>query len=101
MIKEINDLRKELKIARTVIHDLEAAVKQYTKRTGGDNNDIYAVMLRAPNALVENEMEEKEKIIDLQKIEIRRLRNQMSEIEMGSRPSSSQKLPPMQAVESM
>jgi len=98
LIKEINDLRKELKIARTMIHDLEAAVKQYTKRTGGDN-DMYAVMLKAPNALVENEMEEKEKIIDMQKIEIRRLRNQMSEY--GSRPNSSQRLPPMQAVESM
>merc|ERR1712179_626082 len=29
LIKEINDLRKELKIARTMIHDLEATVKQY------------------------------------------------------------------------
>lgn len=97
LIKEINDLRKELKIARTQIHDLEAAVKQFTKRTGGEDNDVYAVMLKAPNALVENELEEKNKIIDMQKYEIRKLR---MEIETGSRPGSSQKLPPMQAVES-
>lgn len=97
LIKEINDLRKELKIARTQIHDLEAAVKQYTKKTGGDDTDIYAVMLKAPNALVENELEEKNKIIDMQKFEIRKLR---MEIESGSRPGSSTRLPPMQAVES-
>ncbi|XP_060606574.1 cilia- and flagella-associated protein 57-like [Ruditapes philippinarum] len=97
LIKEINDLRKELKIARTMIHDLEATVKQYSKRTGGEDGDIYAVMLKAPNALVENELEEKNKIIDMQKFEIRKLRMEM---ETGSRPGSSTKLPPMQAVES-
>lgn len=97
LIKEINDLRKELKIARTQIHDLEAAVKQYTKKTSGDDTDIYALMLKAPNALVENELEEKNKIIDMQKFEIRKLRMEM---ESGSRPGSSSRLPPMQQVES-
>ena len=92
LIKEINDLRKELKIARTQIHDLEAAVKQYTKRSQGEDTDIFTVMLKTPNALVENEMEEKNKIIDMQKFEIRKLRNA---IETGSRPSSSSRLPPM------
>lgn len=96
LIKEINDLRKELKIARTQIHDLEATVKQYTKKTGGDDTDIYAVMLKAPSALVENELEEKNKIIDMQKFEIRKLRQA---IETGSRPSSSSRLPPMQSLE--
>lgn len=97
MIKEINDLRKELKIARTQIHDLEAAVKQYTKKTGGEDTDVFAVMLKAPNALVESELEEKNKIIDMQKFEIRKLR---LEIENGSRPGSSSRLPPMQQIES-
>ncbi|KAL4237175.1 Cilia- and flagella-associated protein 57 [Mactra antiquata] len=97
LIKEINDLRKELKIARTQIHDLEAAVKQYTKRTGGEDTDVFAVMLKAPSALMENELEEKNKIIDMQKFEIKKLR---MELETGSRPGSSARLPPMQAVES-
>ena len=47
LIKEINDLRRELKLARTQIHDLEAAIKQNLKREkGGDYPDIYAVMLK-------------------------------------------------------
>ncbi|KAH3831997.1 cilia- and flagella-associated protein 57-like [Dreissena polymorpha] len=98
LIKEINDLRRELKIARTQIHDLEAAIKQNMKKEkGGEYPDIYAVMLKAPNAMIENEMDEKNKIIDMQKLEIRKLRH---ELETGSRPSSSSRLPPMQPVES-
>ena len=63
---------------------------------------MYAVMLRAPNALVEDEMDEKNKIIDMQKYEIKRLRNQLTDTELnGSRPPSSTRLPPMQAVESV
>lgn len=54
-------------------------------------------MLKAPNALVESELEEKNKIIDMQKFEIRKLR---LEIENGSRPGSSSRLPPMQQIES-
>ncbi|KAH3832002.1 hypothetical protein DPMN_105276 [Dreissena polymorpha] len=67
------------------------------KEKGGVYPDIYAVMLKAPNAMIENEMDEKNKIIDMQKLEIRKLRH---ELETGSRPSSSSRLPPMQPVES-
>lgn len=80
-----------------MIHDLEAAVKQYTKKTNGDDTDIYAVMLKAPNALVENELEEKNKIIDLQRYEIKKLR---VEINTGSRPGSTTRLAPLLPVES-
>ena len=91
-------MRRELKIARTTIHDLEAAVKQYTKRTGGESTDVFAVMMRAPHALVENEMEEKNKVIEMQRFEIKRLRNELES--GGSRPSSSSKLQPIPTVES-
>ncbi|XP_052776281.1 cilia- and flagella-associated protein 57-like isoform X2 [Mya arenaria] len=98
LIKEINDLRKELKIARTQIHDLEAAIKQNMKKEkGGEYPDIYTVMLRAPNAMAESEIEERNKIINMQKLEIRKLRH---EIDTGSRPSSSSRLPPMHPVDS-
>ena len=92
LIKEINDLRKELKIARTQIHDLEAALGLHSKNNKGDTATLAAFTIKTPSALMERDMEEKNKIIDMQKIEIRKLRNM---IETGSRPSSSQRLPPM------
>ena len=99
MIKEINDLRKELKIARTQIHDLEAAMGLHSKNNKGDPSTIAAFTAKMPSALMERDMEEKTKIIDMQKIEIRKLRQAMNDLEMGSRPPSSTRLPPMHAVE--
>lgn len=97
LIKEINDLRKELKIARTQIHDLEAALGLHSKNNKGDTATLAAFTIKTPSALMEKDMEEKNKIIDMQKMEIRKLRNM---IETGSRPPSSSRLPPMQPVES-
>ena len=97
LIKEINDLRRELKLSRTQIHDLEAAMGLHSKRNKGDSAAMAALTVKGPSALVEREMEEKNKIIQMQTIEIKRLRMEMTDIEMGSRPSST-RLPPVQAV---
>lgn len=98
LIKEINDLRKELKIARTQIHDLEAALGLHSKNNKGDTATLAAFTIKTPSALMEKDMEEKNKIIDMQKMEIKKLRNILDT--GGSRPPSSQRLPPMQPVES-
>ncbi|KAJ8306471.1 hypothetical protein KUTeg_017016 [Tegillarca granosa] len=92
LIKEINDLRRELKIARTQIHDLEATLGLQSKQNKGDNAAVTTIAIKPPLAQIEQEIEEKNKIIKMQQMEIKRLR---MDIEMGSRPSSSQKLPPV------
>ena len=98
LIKEINDLRRELKIARTQIHDLEAALGLHSKKNKNEGANIAMFTTKGPSALLQNEMDEKEKMIDMQKMEIRRLRQEMSEMElgMGSRPPSGQKLQPIE-----
>ncbi|XP_033738759.1 cilia- and flagella-associated protein 57-like [Pecten maximus] len=98
LIKEINDLRRELKIARTQIHDLEAAMGLHSKKNKNDTAAIAAITAKGPSALMEKDMEEKTKIIEMQKIEIMRLRSEMSDLDLGSRPPSSHRLPPMQLV---
>ncbi|KAK3612310.1 hypothetical protein CHS0354_011028 [Potamilus streckersoni] len=100
LIKEINDLRKELKIARTQIHDLEAALGLHSKTNKGDTQALAAITAKGPTAIFEKELEENRKMVEMQKMEIKRLRTQMLEIELGSRPSSSTKLPPMHSIES-
>ncbi|KAL5016238.1 hypothetical protein ScPMuIL_005827 [Solemya velum] len=92
LIKEINDLRRELKIARTQIHDFEASMGLHNREGGTVNS----VALKVPGILMEQDLEERNKVIEMQKIEIRRLRSEMQGFETGSRPSSSTKLPPVQ-----
>jgi hypothetical protein len=99
LIKEINDLRRELKIARTQIHDLEAALGLHgNKGSKGDSAALAAITSKAPSALLEQELEERNKIIDMQRMEIRRLRSTMQDLEMGSRPPSSTRLQPIEAT---
>lgn len=89
-------MRRELKIARTLIHDLEATLGLQSKQNKGDNAAVTAISMKPPLAQIEQEIEEKNKIIKMQQMEIKRLR---VDIEMGSRPSSSQKLPPVSPVQ--
>ncbi|XP_063431022.1 cilia- and flagella-associated protein 57-like [Mytilus galloprovincialis] len=100
LIKEINDLRRELKIARTTIHDLEAAMGLHSKKAKKDPNSVQTISFKAPSVMAEQELEEKNKIIEMQRMEIRRLRE---EYDSGgsrppSRPSSNPKLPPMEVA---
>ncbi|KAK7099818.1 cilia- and flagella-associated protein 57-like [Littorina saxatilis] len=102
LIKEINDLRRELKICRTHIHDMEAALGLHSKmgNKGGDSTALAQLASKQPSALMERKLDEQVKIIDMQMIEIRRLRSNVEDLEKvgGSRPPSGPALPPMQTV---
>ena len=63
LIKEINDLRGELNIARTQVHDLEAALGVMRRTHGSGTAD------------------DSEKIISNQKNEIRKLRELIHDLE--------------------
>ena len=101
LIKEINDLRRELKIARTHVHDLEAALGLHRKSNQGQATETLAKITSTnKNAQLERELEEKLKVIDLQKHEIMRIRSQITELELGhtSRPPSGVRLAPVESA---
>ncbi|XP_006813560.1 cilia- and flagella-associated protein 57-like [Saccoglossus kowalevskii] len=100
LIKEINDLRRELKIARTQVHDLEAALGISRKNKNQPLPDQTASALVMSSAQSSRDQEasmETAKIIDMQKGEIKKLRRQMYELELMAqeRPPSGTRLPPM------
>lgn len=83
LIKEINDLRKELKIARSSVHDLEAALGLHRKSNKDRVTEVVAELTTTnKNAALQRELEEKVKVVTLQKDEIVRLRNQIHEMEL-------------------
>jgi chromosome segregation ATPase len=97
LIKEINDLRRELKIARTQVHDLEAAlgVLRRTQGSGGGQGAKSAPSRK--NTSRESTADDLEKIITIQKNEIRKLREQIHDLENQTinRPPSGGRLPPV------
>lgn len=101
LIKEINDLRKELKLSRTHIHDMEAALGLHSQKgkKSSDTSALAQLAAKQPNALMEQKIDEQGRIIDMQKMEIKRLRQDFHELEKssGSRPPSGN-LPPLQLV---
>ena len=70
LIKEINDLRKELKLCRVLIHDMEAAMGQdsRTRKLTGQGT-MAAMPAKQAGPLVERELEEKSKVIEMQQVE--------------------------------
>jgi len=83
LIKEINDLRKELKIARSSVHDLEAALGLHRKSNKDRAVEVVAELTTTNrNAALQRDLEEKVKVVTLQKDEIVRLRNQIREMEL-------------------
>jgi len=88
LIKEINDLRKELKLCRVLIHDMEAAMglDARSKKAGGASN--MALPPKPPGPLVERELEEHKKVIEMQQVELKRLRDEIYDLENG-RPLST------------
>ena len=96
LIKEINDLRRELKIARTQVHDLETAIGVMRKQQFSDSEDSG----NKDNKMMSEESNEMEKMIDMQKGEIRKLRVQIKEMEtvINSRPPSGSRLPPVGVI---
>ncbi|XP_071953862.1 cilia- and flagella-associated protein 57-like isoform X1 [Antedon mediterranea] len=100
LIKEINDLRRELKIARTQVHDLEAALGINRKnKTQQDSHENVDNIQHASTTLSSGEgrTEENIRIIEMQRSEIKKLRIQLHDIETVSRPPSGGKLPPVLA----
>ncbi|XP_028659595.2 cilia- and flagella-associated protein 57-like [Erpetoichthys calabaricus] len=96
LIKEINMLRRELKGARTKVHDLENVI-QIRKNSAQLGKETPIVDLLNPNLAKLHFEEEAEKIIDLQKMEIKRLREQIQAHEQTCplRPLTGIKLAPI------
>ena len=97
LLKEINDLRCELKKSRTHAHDLEATLK-IARKQGFDEQ---AALTRTkplipPTGLAKVEPLDNSRILEMQKMEISRLRGKIRELEGFQRPVSREKLPPMQ-----
>jgi len=88
LLQEINVLRRELKTARTRTHSLETqlGLRKRREKKVEEMAEIDPILL------------EKDKIIDLQMNEIRRLNHDQELLrkEIEKRPQSGPKLPPMQ-----
>ncbi|XP_069498550.1 cilia- and flagella-associated protein 57 [Ambystoma mexicanum] len=100
LIKEINELRRELKIARQQVHDLESTLGLNRKNRKPGIHDAQATdRLQTPKVMRLNMEEETQRIIELQKLEIKRLRDQIQTLEQipGVRPPSGGKLPALMA----
>lgn len=100
LINEINDLRRELKISRTQVHDLETSLNVLRKQhhTSNTANQQATGMNEKAKGTIFDEGEARH-IIDLQKHEIRKLRLQIRDLEanIAARPPSG-KLPPMSQI---
>nr|KAF6504381.1 cilia and flagella associated protein 57 [Rousettus aegyptiacus] len=97
LIKEINELRRELKVTRSQVYDLEAALKltkkvrpqEVTETVPSKDTPSVAPTMRL------NEQEETGRIIEMQRLEIQRLRDQIQEQEQvpGFHPVAVIRLP--------
>ncbi|XP_070116248.1 cilia- and flagella-associated protein 57 isoform X2 [Equus przewalskii] len=81
LIKEINELRRELKFTRSQVYDLEAALKLTKKIRPQDVQEtVTSEDIPGIAATVRlNEQEETGRIIEMQRLEIQRLRDQIQE----------------------
>ncbi|CAF0728049.1 unnamed protein product [Brachionus calyciflorus] len=98
LIKEVNDLRRELKISRSRNQDLETALGISRKNAASTTEAIVqALHVHQGNHLIEEKQNELERIIEHQKQEIKRLRGTVEDLERrgSSRPTSTSQLPPM------
>ncbi|KAM9008065.1 cilia- and flagella-associated protein 57 isoform 2-T2 [Ara ararauna] len=79
LIKEINDLRQELKAALTQLRHLKSTLKLTKKREAIQDIAPRSEPLPSPAVLRLNAEKENEKIIEMQQLEIQYLRNQIQE----------------------
>ncbi|XP_075801896.1 cilia- and flagella-associated protein 57 [Microtus pennsylvanicus] len=81
LIKEINDLRRELKLTRSQIYDLESALKlsKKTRPQEAPETALTKDMASISPTMRLSEQEETGRIIEMQRLEIRRLREQVQE----------------------
>ncbi|XP_005866144.1 PREDICTED: cilia- and flagella-associated protein 57 [Myotis brandtii] len=97
LIKEINELRRELKLTRSQVYDLEAALKptkKFQQQEVPETGPSEVAHRIAPTMRL-NEQEETGRIIEMQRLEIQRLRDQIQEQEQvpGFHPISGVRLP--------
>lgn len=99
LIKEVNDLRKELKNSRSRGQDLETTLGISRKNAVQTTEAIVqALHVHQGNHLIEEKQGELTRIIEHQKQEIKRLRDVIEDLERrsgGSRPASNTQLPPL------
>ena len=96
LLKEINDLRTELKKSRTLSHDLEATLKIARKQGFDDQAALSSIKPPPPTTgIVKVEPSDNSRIIEMQKLEISRLRAKIREVESAKMHSSLEKLPPV------
>ncbi|XP_053099420.1 cilia- and flagella-associated protein 57 isoform X2 [Hemicordylus capensis] len=103
LIKEINELRRELKITRTQVHDLQSTLGLLQKRKKQSGQFLAPSADRqSPGILRLNPEEEAERIIEMQCLEIKRLQDQMQgqENALVLRPTSGAKLPMLEVERS-
>ena len=113
LIREINELRRELKQARTRINDLDAALGLHRKVPASAQAALHELkeLLAASTqptscnrTRLENLLEERERIIDMQRIEIHKLRDQIyslppNAVPPGARLGTPPALPPIGGVQ--
>ncbi|CAG5122075.1 unnamed protein product, partial [Candidula unifasciata] len=92
LIKEICDLRKELKLCRELIHDMSAAItlESHQKKT-----KVPDFNRRLTEPLLEKEMEEQKKIIEMQQLELKRLRDEIYDLEFSHSSRRTGQLTPL------
>ena len=95
-MKEINELRAELKKSRSTAHDLEAVLK-IARKQGFDEHSARASS--KPNVpltgIAKIEPSDNSRIIEMQKVEISRLRAKIREMETAPQGHLSPKLSPI------
>uniref|UniRef100_A0A8B9NKF6 Cilia and flagella associated protein 57 n=1 Tax=Accipiter nisus TaxID=211598 RepID=A0A8B9NKF6_9AVES len=79
LIKEINDLRQELAVAHTQVHDLQSTLRLTKKKQAIQDTASSTELLSSPAVLRLNAEKESEKIIEMQQLEIQYLRDQIQE----------------------
>lgn len=79
LIKEINDLRQELRVAHAQVHDLQSALRLNKNKTAIQETAPSSELLSSPAVLRLNPEMESEKIIEMQQLEIQYLRDQIQE----------------------
>ncbi|XP_054141472.1 cilia- and flagella-associated protein 57 [Melozone crissalis] len=80
LIKEINDLRQELRVANTQVHNLESALRLNKSKKAIQDTAPSAELPSGPAVLRLNPEMESEKIIEMQQLEIQYLRDQVQEM---------------------
>ncbi|NXK61399.1 CFA57 protein, partial [Sylvietta virens] len=79
LIKEINNLRQELRLVNTHVDDLHSALRLYRNKKAAQDTAPSSELLSSPAVLRLNPEMESEKIIEMQQLEIQYLRDQIQE----------------------